>query len=299
MTAPAPTQPLLGGERIAGEPAKGPYMRLDVLSAAVAAGDRLWLADVQGRLVSVAATTEAIVTDRMLSVAVADTPGLVLDGGTLIAFGRDEARNVRVLRIDTRTGKEQGATITAGRPLGQAFLRDGVLVVADYDRGLVKVDPATGRSEPLVNLGLVPDLAQPGPAGATWVVDDARQRVVLFDATGTRQADVSRPGSIRALAADGPGNAWIAEGGSVVAFGPDGTTLRQVDGFANAAFVRSCGKDVVASDVGTGLIAWFDANGADRRLPTDVPGAVIACAIDGGVWFLSAEGSLAHLSKPT
>ncbi|MEU7168307.1 SMP-30/gluconolactonase/LRE family protein [Streptomyces morookaense] len=56
----------------------------------------------------------------------------------------------RVLSVDPVSGQVTMVTDTGGRPLGLCPLPDGRLLVCDAQRGLLRTDPASGRTETLL-----------------------------------------------------------------------------------------------------------------------------------------------------
>lgn len=56
----------------------------------------------------------------------------------------------RIVRVDPETGRSTTVADTGGRPLGLQLLPDGRVLVCDAHRGLLRVDPGTGRVETLV-----------------------------------------------------------------------------------------------------------------------------------------------------
>lgn len=282
---------------IAGATANGPILRLEALSAAAWDGRLLWLADVEGRLLAVDGKTKKIVSDRRLDSVIADTSNLIsAPPGELWGFAKNNENNaVEVLRVDVNSGQVASA-VTRGRPLGQSFLQDRSLYVADYELGVVVVDPITGTSSVTAVPGVAPNLLQPSSNKTFWVVDDSRQLLLRVDETGHRLVALRRERFVKSIAADTDGNLWLAEGAAVVVVAPNGSVISEIGGFSNAASVLQCGTSIVVSDVDSGDIVWFDGIEKRRPIATNVAGRAVTCA-DEGVWFLSADGYLARIFR--
>lgn len=283
---------------IAGAVAHGPFIGIDELAAAAWDGTRVWLTDSEGRLLAVDGQSGDVALDRRLDSPVSDTAGLTVAPGNEELWGfTTRGKAVEVLRIHARSGEATSKEVDRGRPLGQSVLRDNSLVVADYHRRIVVVDPGQGTTRTLVELNVIPNFVQPAPAQSFWVVDDPRHRLLRVDSAGKTLVDSQRERTVSALAVDGAGNAWLAEHSAVVAIAPSGEIIRELSGFANATTVYFCGGSVVISDIETGELTWFDFAKDPRRLSTGVPGRAVACTTDG-VWFLSNDGYLARLGEP-
>jgi sugar lactone lactonase YvrE len=85
---------------------------------------------------------------RLIPIGATGPEDVVLDeNGTL--YGGDA--NGRILRIDTETGRIDEAANTGGHPLGIELAGDGTLIVCDWKRGLLRVDPPSGVVETLVD----------------------------------------------------------------------------------------------------------------------------------------------------
>lgn len=298
---PVPTKPPAGPGTVAGFPSLGREVGITPFALAVAAwdGERLWLADVQGRLVAIDGASGKVVVDRHLDVPLSSNGGLTLLGAQLVGIGVDGARKPRVIRIDPRSGGNTSARIDDGRPLGHTTVVDGSLVVVDYLRGVVAVNARTGATRVLVAPpGLTANLVRPAPAGTFWLVEERPGRLVRVATDGRLLVDERRPrDDIRALASDDDGNAWLAEARTVTVVAPSGGVVREFTGFTNAARFVSCGKALIVSDVDTGDIAALTATGEPRRLSTGTPGEVVACA-ESGVWYLTIDGDLVRLPIP-
>jgi sugar lactone lactonase YvrE len=72
---------------------------------------------------------------------------VVVDGEGRVVAGLEDGRIVRVVPAD---GSVDMLADTGGRPLGIEVDADGSLVVCDAHRGLLRVDPATGKVSELV-----------------------------------------------------------------------------------------------------------------------------------------------------
>lgn len=291
---------------IAGQKAYGPFVGLAKLGATAADGGQVWLTDIDDdRLMAVDGDSGEVLSDRQLDSSISDSGSMAVANEELWATARDTAdRHPQVLRIPTGTGTVSATDIlNAGRPFGQALRRGEVLVVADYDRRIVAIDPQNGASRVLVNLNVIPDLLQFGPDDTYWVVDSKRARVLRVDAQGTVLADSNRPPRkpgttiVAGIVTDKAGNAWLAERSAVAALNPAGETILEVAGFTNVTTVLACEGAVVASDVETGELVWLDTAGREQRVQTGMSGRAIACA-PNGVWFVTADGYLGRVATP-
>jgi sugar lactone lactonase YvrE len=289
-----------GKERptIAGRKAYGPFVGLERLGATAWDGQRVWLTEEGGRLLAVDGGSGEVVIDRQLDSLISDSGNMVHADEELWATGRDKKNlDVQVLRINTGTGGVNAKTPDRGRPLGQALRRGETLIVADYDRRIVSVDPQTGATRVLVELDIAPNFLQFAPGDTYWVVDDDRARLLRFDPNGKRMVESPRTRYVAGLVADETGNAWLAEQTAVAAVNPAGETIRELSGLKNATTVLACDGAVIASDVETGQLAWLDGAGRDQRVETGTSGRAIACA-PSGVWFVSADGYLTRVTTP-
>lgn len=82
------------GQRIAGDEAIGPYIRVDDLTVAASDGRLVWMSDDAGRLLAVDGTNGKIEHDRKLDTVLADTPGLIAapNGTELWGIAKTEAQ---------------------------------------------------------------------------------------------------------------------------------------------------------------------------------------------------------------
>jgi len=285
----------------AGSPADGidivPLARvvpLDALVAGVWDGSRLWLLDVDGRLRAVDGSSG----EPVIEVSVNPTPEeLSLLGQKLVGVGQAQPGVIQVVSIESQTGKVVSRRVDGGQPLGQGIVRGGELIVADYERGVVALQPDSGETRVVLATPFVPNLLQASERGTFWVVDDGRRRLARLDVDGRSLVDLDRPQAIIGLAADSRGNAWIAERTKVTAFGSGGETLREIGGLVNAVRIRACGGSIVVSDTEPGVVQWLSVDSSALQVDTGVPGGVVACA-PGGVWYVGANGDLFRLERP-
>jgi sugar lactone lactonase YvrE len=131
------------------------------------------------------------------------------DGG--IVTGVDDGRILRV-RPESGGAAELVAD-TGGRPLGIELAQDGRLIVCDARRGLLRVDPATGTVETLVDSVdgermLLCDNAAVGSDGSIYFSDSSQRfgldhwRADLIEHSGTGRLLCRRPsGEVEVLAA--------------------------------------------------------------------------------------------------
>lgn len=260
-------------------------------------GERVWLVDVEGRLIAVDGATGVVALDRRLEIGPVEPAGLTPIGQQLVGFGFDASRAVRIVRVDTASMEITDALVDAGVPVGQATVIEDSLIVADFRRGVVSVDVSSATTKVLVNPGLAANLVQGALDGTFWVVDDRRRQLVRVNGEGRRLVDERRPDDIGGLAADNAGNAWLAERTRVTVIGPMGGVAQEFEGFTNAGRISACSGSIVVSDIDTGEIAWLSASAAPRRVRTGTPGAVVACTSDG-VWYLTIDGDLFRLREP-
>lgn len=171
--------------------------------------------------------------------------------------------------------------------------------MADFELGIVSLDPQTAELQVLVDPGVIPNIVHPGGEGSFWVVSDNRDLLVRVSREGKRLAEVRPEGYIGDMAVDESGNAWLAERTDVTVFDAAGVRRKVFPGFKNAFHLYDCGGSIVASDVETGEIAWLSITD-DRpcRLLTNVAGVVAACAGDDAVWFVTVDGDLVRLPLP-
>ncbi|QJY50516.1 SMP-30/gluconolactonase/LRE family protein [Pseudonocardia broussonetiae] len=74
---------------------------------------------------------------------------VVIDAEGRVLCGVEDGR---ILRLDVDRRLEETIADTGGRPLGLEVLPDGRIVVCDAHRGLLRLDPATGAVETLVDM---------------------------------------------------------------------------------------------------------------------------------------------------
>jgi sugar lactone lactonase YvrE len=141
----------------------------------------------------------------------------------------------RILKLDPDGGVETVAD-TGGRPLGVELSGDGRLVVCDAYRGLLRVNPADGKVETLVDtidgdrLRLC-DNSAVGPDGAIYFSDSSRRfgldnwRADLLEHSGTGRLLCRKPNGEVEVLADGlqfANGVALASDGSFVAVAETG-----------------------------------------------------------------------------
>jgi len=181
----------------------------------------------------------------------------------------------RILRI-TPDGDVTTVATTGGRPLGVELTDDGRLVVSDAHRGLLRVDPATGTVETLVDevdgakLRLC-DNAAVGADGSIYFSDSSRRfgldhwQADLLEHSGT---------------------------GRLLRRAPDGTVDVLADGlqFANGVALSADGSFVAVVETGAYRITrlWLTGPQAGQRdvLIDNLPGFPdnISTGSDGRLW---------------
>ncbi|MFC4516608.1 SMP-30/gluconolactonase/LRE family protein [Streptomyces ehimensis] len=137
----------------------------------------------------------------------------------------------RILRLDPAGHRASAVADTGGRPLGLCPLPDGRLLVCDAERGLLRVEPGSGRVETLLReaagrpLGVCSN-AVVAPDGAVYVTDASGRFPLrhwmgdLLEHSGTGRLIRYEPGSGTAeVVLDG---LQFANG---VALAPDGSFL--------------------------------------------------------------------------
>lgn len=275
------------------------FVNSDALVAAAWDGKRLWLLDPDRRLVSVDGKTGEILTNQILDIELSPEAGLTVLGAKLLAFGQVSTdKPVQLVQIDVESGRVERKPVSQGRPLGQASVEDGRIQVADYELGIVSVKVETAEVNLLVRPGVSASLVQPAGEDSFWVVDDNRSQLIRVDLEGNRKAEARADGYIGSLRSDVAGYAWLAQQNSVNVFQKSGELLRTFVNFKNVFSLFRCADSMVASDVETGQIAWLSVDGEDRRLNTNTPGRVTACAGED-VWFATVTGDYFRLSRPT
>ena len=111
---------------------------------------------------------------------------VAVDGAGRVVVGVSDGR---ILRID-QAGEISEVANTGGRPLGIEIAPDGTLIVCDFRRGLLHVDPGTGVVEVLVDqIGAfarsLPDLQS---KAESWVYDVQRFLVNKYGINLKQQA---------------------------------------------------------------------------------------------------------------
>lgn len=290
-----PTDPVV----VAGVTSVGRFVPSDALVSSVWDGRRVWLLDEQGRLLGIDGATGATIVDKILGES-SGLSGLTLYDDMLLTINQvDPDEPVHLIQISVPSGRVERKIVGRGRPLGEKVIHEGTLLVADYELGVVSLDPQTAELQVLVNPGVIPNIIHPSGEGSFWVVNDGRDLLVRVHRDGQRLAEVRTQGYMADMAVDENGNAWLAERTDVTVFDPSGVRKKVFSGFKNAFHLYQCDGSIVASDVETGEIAWLSTqDDQQRRLLTNIAGQVVACAGGGGVWFITVDGDLVRLPRP-
>ena len=170
---------------------------------------------------------------------------------------------------------------TGGRPLGLEELPDGRLLVCDAHRGVLALDPATGRTEVLVrDVDGVPmrfcNNAAVAEDQTIWFTDSSRRHGI----EEWRQDFIEHTRTGRLLRRD-----------------PDGGVETVLDGlsFANGVAFASDGSFVAVAETRTrNVLRWWvtgDRAGSRDELVTDLPGYPdnISRGSDGLIWVTIAS----------
>ena len=181
-----------------------------------------------------------------------------------------------VWRVAADASRVERVAHTGGRPLGIEVLPDGDLVVCDAERGLLRVDPATGEVEVLVDAaGEVPlricNNAAVAADGTIWFSDSSAR----FDLPDWR-SDLTLQ----------------TRTGRLLRRAPDGAVEVVIDGlaFANGVALSAAEDFVVVAETGARTVVrrWLTGPNAGMRdlLCADLPGYPdnVARGSDGLLW---------------
>lgn len=187
----------------------------------------------------------------------------------------------RVVSVDPDDGRVRVAGDTRGRPLGLEVLADGRLLVCDSHRGLLRLDPATGTVEPLVE--------QVGgrPLMFASNVVAARDGAIYFTESSTRFHIEGWKAAIVEHRCDG----------RLFRLDVDGTVEVLLDGlsFANGLVLTPDESAVVVAETGTYQLTRLQLTGpgAGRKEPLvgNLPGSPDNLSIDadGTIWVAMAS----------
>jgi sugar lactone lactonase YvrE len=229
---------------------------------------------------------------RLLDVLGAGPEDVAVDGTGTVYTGLADGRLVRLPPGDT--GAEVVAE-TGGRPLGVEVDRDGGLVVCDASRGLLRVDPGTGRVRALVAAGT-------HVAGAPLRV--CNNSALAADGT-VYFSDSSQRFSLQHWKADLLEHSGT---GRLLRRDPDGSTDVVLDGlhFANGVALAADESFVVVAETGayrlTRLWLTGERAGSVDRLVDNLPAFPdnLSTGSDGLIWIAmgSPRNALLDLLAP-
>jgi len=196
----------------------------------------------------------------------------------------------RIFRL-TPAGQWQQVTETGGWPNGIAIHRDGSLWVADYRRGLLKVDPASGQVEVLLG-----HRNSEGFKGLNDLTFDAQGNCYFTDQGQTGMHDPS--GRVYRWRTDGRLDLLLSNAPS-----PNGIALDAEGRFLFVAVTRSNAvwrgpllADGSVSKVGV-FRSFFGTSGPDG-MALDAGGRlVVAHASLGCAFVLNARGEVTHVVR--
>lgn len=197
----------------------------------------------------------------------------------------------RILRIDTAL-KWSVVAEYDGWPNGSAFHRDGSLWIADYRRGLLRLDVATGKRETLLG-----HRNSESFRGLNDLTFDARGRCYFTDQGQTGLHDPSgrvfrwdlSTGQLDCLIATAPSpNGLLVD--------RDGKFLFVAVTRANAVWRGPLQRDGSLSKVGA-FRTFYGASGPDGMAMDDEGGIVVAHASLGAAFLLDARGDVTHIVR--
>lgn len=196
----------------------------------------------------------------------------------------------RIFRL-TPELKWEVVTETGGWPNGIAIHRDGSLWVADYRRGLLKVDPATGQVEVL--LGHRNSESFKGVNDLTF---DAQGNCYFTDQGQTGMHDPS--GRVYRLRTDGRLDLLLSNAPSPngIALDAEGRFLYVAVTRGNAVWRGPLLPDGSISKVGV-FRSFFGASGPDGMAMDAGKRLVVAHASLGGAFVLNARGEVTHFVR--
>jgi sugar lactone lactonase YvrE len=198
---------------------------------------------------------------------------VVVDADGQIWTGVDDGR---IVRISPDSGDTTVVADTGGRPLGLHVARDGRLLICDSPRGLLALDPASGKLETLV--------------------DEVDNRQLRFCSNVTETADGTiyfTESSSAFTYAHYMGAVLEARGrGSLFRRDPDGTVLTLVPGlyFANGLTLTVDGSALVFAELQARRLSKYWLTGPNAGLVTPLaehlPGMPdnLSTGADGRIW---------------
>lgn len=178
-----------------------------------------------------------------------------------------------------------------GWPNGIAIHRDGRLMVADYRRGLLVIDPVNGRIEPLLG-----HRNSESFRGLNDLTFDAQGRLYFTDQGQTGLHDPA--GRVYRLDTDGRLTCLLANGPS-----PNGIALDAAERTLYIAMTRAnqvwrspLMADGNLSKVGA-FRTFFGASGPDGMATDTAGNLVVAHASLGGAFVVSPRGEVTHFIR--
>lgn len=196
----------------------------------------------------------------------------------------------RIFRF-TPAGQWQQVAETGGWPNGIAVHRDGSLWVADYRRGLLKVDPATGQVEVLLG-----HRNSEGFKGLNDLTFDAQGNCYFTDQGQTGMHDPS--GRVYRWRTDGRLDLLLSNAPSPngIALDADGRFLYVAVTRGNAVWRGPLLPDGSISKVGV-FRSFFGASGPDGMAVDAGRRLVVAHASLGCAFVLNARGEVTHMVR--
>lgn len=198
----------------------------------------------------------------------------------------------RILRVSP-TGEPEEHLAYGGRPNGMAALGDGALVVADYEKGLLRID-AEGRVTVLV------DRFRQEPFLGLSDLVVGREGEIYFSDQG--QSDLRRPVGRVFRWAPGAGLELLMDGiasPNGVALSPSADMLYVAVTRANAVYRIPLRPDGTIGKVGVHLHLSGGTGGPDGLAVDADGGLAVAHYGLGRVWFFDRRGLLTgHLDTP-
>jgi sugar lactone lactonase YvrE len=198
---------------------------------------------------------------------------VVVDADGQIWTGVDDGR---ILRISLDGGEPAVVADTGGRPLGLALARDGRLLICDSPRGLLALDPDSGKLEVLVE-----QVDGRHLQFCSNVVEMPDGTIFFTESTGAFTYRHFKGAAMEARAR-----------GSLFRRDPDGTVLTVVPGlhFANGVTLAADGSALVfAETIGRRLSKYWLTGpraGTVTTLVANLPGHPdnLSTGADGRIW---------------
>jgi sugar lactone lactonase YvrE len=227
----------------------------------------------------------------VLPVTVVPVPGrgaedVLVDADGWVLTGTEDGA---VFRVRPDGGRIDRVGHTGGRPLGLELLPDGRVLVCDAHRGLLRLDPATGRVEELL----------------THV--EGRRMMVCNNAAVHSDGDVFLSDSSQVFPVEQYDADLIEDTatGRLLRLSPDGSVEVLVDGlrFANGVALAADESFVVVAESGGRSVVrhWLRGESAGRTEPflEDLPGYPdnVSRGTDGLIWVTVAAPVLPVLER--